>query len=128
MIKKALVAVVLATSLTACSTNLKIKNQVEIVGGDMGDIKIVDLKSMRVNGFLIAQGWFFNQGSKTVQGYYRCKFLDATNFQVGDDQTWQLITVYPNQKEGLKCTSMSTTATDFKIEFSNNLTNVTQYD
>ena len=126
MIKKALIAMILLTS--ACSSNPKIKDHVETIGGAMGEIKIVDLKSMRVNGFLMAQGWFFNKGAKTVQGYYRCKFLAATNFQIGDDQEWQLITIYQNQKEGLKCTAMSPNATDFKIEFSNNLTNVTQYE
>ncbi len=112
--------------LSACSTN-KIKDQVEVIGDSLGDIQIKDLRSMQINGLLMAQGTFFNKGSKAVNGYYRCKFLDATNFQVGDDQVWQLLTVYPNQNESFKCNATDTNATNFKIEFSNNAENVTVY-
>ena len=112
--------------LTGCSTN-KIKDQVEVIGGSLGDVKVKDLRSMQVNGLLVAQGTFFNKGSDPVNGYYRCKFLDATNFQVGEDQAWDLVTIYPNQGKSFKCQATDANATDFKIEFSNNAQNVTVY-
>lgn len=124
--KQYIFAGVLIAALAACSTP-QIKDQVEIVGGDMGDVQIKDLRSMRVNDLLFAEGKFLNDGSKPAQGYYRCKFLDATNFQVGDDQTWQLVTIYPNQNQAFKCQATNKEATNFKIEFSNNASNVTIY-
>ena len=112
--------------ISGCSTN-KIKDQVEVIGGNLGDIQIKDLRSMQVNGLLMAQGTFHDKGDKPINGYYRCKFLDATNFQVGEDQVWQLITVYSNQDASFKCQATDTNATNFKIEFSNNAENVTVY-
>ena len=124
--KQYIFAGILIATLAACSTP-QIKNQVEIIGGDMGGVEIKDLRSMKVNDLLFAQGTFHNEGGKPVQGYYRCKFLDANNFQVGDDQTWQLVTIYPNQNQAFKCQATSKEATDFKVEFSNNASNVTVY-
>jgi hypothetical protein len=124
--KQYIFAGTLIAMLTACSTP-QIKNQVEIIGDDMGDVKITDLRSMKVNDLLFAEGKFTNNGSKAAQGYYRCKFLDANKFQVGEDQTWQLVTIYPNQTQGFKCKANNLEATDFKIEFSNNANNVTIY-
>jgi uncharacterized protein YcfL len=125
--KKSLLLVgIMLSLLNACSTN-KIKNQVEVIGNSLGDIKIKDLRSMQINGLLMAQGTFHNDGSKPINGYYRCKFLDATNFQVGENQVWQLLTIYPNQDESFRCQATDTNAVDFKIEFSNNAENVTIY-
>ncbi|HLX55247.1 MAG TPA: YcfL family protein [Aquella sp.] len=112
--------------LTGCATDL-IKDHVEIIGDSLGDVEIRDLRSMRVNDLLVAQGTFFDTGKKPVQGYYRCKFLDTQDFQVGEDQTWQLLTIYPNQSQRFKCQSIHLEATNFKIEFSNNAKNVTVY-
>ena len=116
----------LIAMLAACSTP-QIKDQIEIIGDDMGDVQIKDLRSMKVNDLLFAEGKFLNTGSKPAQGYYRCKFLNANKFQVGDDQTWQLVTIYPNQTQAFKCQATKIEATDFKIEFSNNANNVTIY-
>jgi hypothetical protein len=55
--------------LSACSTN-RIKDHVVEVG-DMGNVKVTRMTSVRVNGLLIAQGYFHNTGSKAAQGYYR---------------------------------------------------------
>jgi len=112
--------------ISGCTTN-KIKDQVEVIGGSLGNVKIKDLRSMQVNGLLVAQGTFFNDGSSSINGYYRCKFLDATKFQVGEDQAWDLVTIYPNQGKSFKCQATDANATDFKIEFSNNAENVTVY-
>ena len=125
--KKLSICLILATIiLCSCATN-KIKNQVEVIGYSLGDIQIKDLRSMQINGLLVAQGTFHNKGSKAVNGYYRCKFLDATNFQVGEDQAWDLVTVYSNQDKAFKCQATDPNAVDFKIEFSNNAENVTVY-
>jgi hypothetical protein len=124
--KKFILPALLIGLLSACASN-KISDHTEIIGDSMGDVKIKDMRSMRVNDLLVAQGTFFDTGSKPVQGYYRCKFLDTNNFQVGEDQTWQLITIYPNQTQNFKCQSTHLEATNFKIEFSNNAENVTVY-
>ena len=125
--KKNILLLVLFLVLGACANTPKIKDHLEVVGGSLGSVEVKDLRSMRVNDLLVAQGTFYNGGDKPAQGYYRCKFLDATNFQVGENQTWQLVTIYPNQSQSFKCKSTHLDATNFKIEFSNNAKNVTVY-
>lgn len=116
----------LMLSLVACSTNKISDHTVQV--GDMGDVKITKMTSMRVNDLLVAQGYFHNTGSKAAQGYYRCQFFDANKMQVGDAQQWQLVTIYPNEDQPVKCMATELEATDFKIEFSNNASNVTVYN
>lgn len=113
------------TFLAGCSSN-RIKDHVVEVG-DMGNVSITNMTSMRVNGLLVAQGYFHNSGSKAAQGYYRCQFYDANKMQVGDPQQWQLLTIYPNEDQPVKCLATQLEATDFKIEFSNDASNVTVY-
>lgn len=113
------------TILAGCSTN-RIKDHVVEVG-DMGNVSITNMTSMRVNGLLVAQGYFHNSGSKAAQGYYRCQFYDANKMQVGDPEQWQLVTIYPNEDQPVKCMATQLEATDFKIEFSNDASNVTVY-
>lgn len=125
--KYSLLSILFLGFLTACGSTNKIADHVEIVGGSLGDVEIKDLRSMRINDLLVAQGTFYDTGDKPVQGYYRCKFLDVDNFQVGEDQTWELVTIYPNQSQSFKCKSTHLNATNFKIEFSNNAKNVTVY-
>jgi uncharacterized protein YcfL len=125
MKKSWLTAVSVLVLLAACSTN-RIKDHVVEVG-DMGNVKITHMTSMRVNNLLVAQGYLHNTGSKAVQGYYRCQFYDANKMQVGDPQTWQLLTIYPNEEQPIKCMATEVEAVDFKLEFSNNASNVTTY-
>lgn len=116
----------LVLSLAACSSNKISDHTVQV--GDMGDVKITKMTSMRVNNLLVAQGYFHNTGSKAAQGYYRCQFFDANKMQVGDAQQWQLVTIYQNEDQPVKCMATDLEATDFKIEFSNNASNVTVYN
>lgn len=115
-----------ACTLISCSSN-KIKDHLVVVGDSLGDVEVRDLRSMRINDLLMAQGTFFNTGNKPAQGYYRCLFLDTQNFQIGSNQTWNLLTIYPNQGQSFKCQSTNFEATNFKIEFANNAENVTIY-
>jgi uncharacterized protein YcfL len=113
--------------LSSCATN-KIKDHLEVVGdGDLGDIAIKDMRSQQINGKLMAQGTFKNNSSKPTNAYYRCKFLDATGFQVGEDQVWQLVTLYGNGSSAFKCQATDYNAVNFKIEFSSSENNVTVY-
>jgi uncharacterized protein YcfL len=124
--KKLIIGAIAATTLLAgCSTN-RIKDHVVEVG-NMGDVSITNMTSMRVNGLLVSQGYFHNDGSKAAQGYYRCQFYDANKMQVGDPQQWQLVTIYPKEDQAVKCMATQLEATDFKIEFSNDASNVTVY-
>lgn len=125
--KKIILSIAVAASLIAGCADNKIKDQVEVIGNSLGSIEIKDLRSMQVNGLLMAQGTFHNSGNKAVNGYYRCKFLDANNFQVGEDQAWDLLTIYSNANKSFKCQATDTNAVNFKIEFSNNAENVTVY-
>ena len=59
--------------IAGCSTN-QVKNQVI---GNMGEVKVVRMTSMRVNDLLVAKGYFHNVGTKPAQGYYRCLFYDV---------------------------------------------------
>ncbi len=119
-------SIIISSNIISCASN-KIKDQVEIVGNSLGGVEIKDLRSMQINNLLVAQGTFHNNNKKVINAYYRCKFFDATNFQVGDDQVWQLLTIYSNQDQAFKCQAIDSNAVNFKIEFSNNAENVTIY-
>lgn len=117
----------LLLGVISCATN-RIKDHLEVIGnGDLGDIEVKDLRSQQINGKLIAQGVFKNNSSKPTNAYYRCKFLDVTGFQVGEDQVWQLVTIYANGSSSFKCQATDYNATSFKIEFSSSENNVTVY-
>lgn len=125
--KKVIIYSLVLEIICACATN-RIKDHLEVIGdGNLGDIAVKDLRSQQINGKLVAQGVFKNNSSKSTNAYYRCKFLDATGFQVGEDQVWQLVTLYANGSSSFKCQATDYNATNFKIEFSSSENNVTVY-
>ncbi|MDD3265811.1 MAG: YcfL family protein [Burkholderiales bacterium] len=76
------------------------------------------VKSQRVNGLLKSQAVLHNSNRSAINGFYRCKFSDANGMQVGDDQIWQSVTLYPNADQTIGCRASDIEATDFKVEFS----------
>lgn len=127
MFKKLLIITLSIGTLIGCASNSNARvTQV----GSMGDISIVDksVKSqVNVNHVLVAQAVFHNSDSKAVTGFYRCKFFDSNQMQVGEEQVWQSITIYPNADQGVKCIANDTEATDFKFEFSADGKNVSTF-
>lgn len=118
MFKKLLILTISIGTLIGCASN---SNARVTEVGSMGDISIVDksVKSqINVNHLLVAQAVFHNDSSKAITGFYRCKFFDSNKMQVGDEQIWQQITIYPNADQGAKCIATDVEATDFKFEFS----------
>ena len=113
--------------LSGCGSN-KVKNQVI---GNMGDVKVVRLTSMRKNNILIANGYLHNTGNVVVQGYYRCLFFDVNQVPIGDAPAWKFVTLDDTNDEygdvPVKCKASDATATDFKIEFSNSGINTIKY-
>lgn len=113
--------------IAGCSTN-QVKNQVI---GNMGDVKVVRMTSMRVNDLLVAQGYFHNVGTKPAQGYYRCLFFDVNKLPIGEVAAWKFVTVNVTDDAygdtAVKCSASDVEAVDFKIEFSNTASTVTLY-
>lgn len=123
--KKMLLTVATTFAVIGCannSTNSRVSNI-----GSMGDVEIVKgtVKSQRLNNLLVSQAVLKNTGNSTVNGYYRCKFLDANGMYVGSEQIWQLVTIYQNAEQVVKCGATDPEATDFRLEFSVDQTNVT---
>ena len=98
--------------------------------GDLGDISIVPgsiQQRMGTNSLLQAQAVLHNNGSKAITGFYRCKFTTPSGMQVGDDQIWQQVTIYPNSDQGVKCLATDREATKFTLEFSADGKNVNSF-
>lgn len=98
--------------------------------GSMGNIEIVQgsMRSIRnANGLITAQAVLHNNGSSTVSAFYRCKFFDTNQMQVGDDQVWMPVSIYQNSDQGIKCMANTAEATDFKFEFSADAKNVNNF-
>lgn len=95
--------------------------------GSMGNISIVpgSIKSApNLNGLLVAQATLHNSGSSSVTGFYRCKFSDLNGMQVGNDQVWQQVTIYPNANQAVKCMATEKETANFQLEFSADEQNV----
>lgn len=108
-------------NLTGCSDTL---DQHYTQVGDSDNITIIDLRSQLKNKLLVAQATFHNSDSDAVTGYYRCQFSDANGMRVGNSQTWQPITIYPNEDQVIKCLATDVEATNFKAEFSEDGQNI----
>jgi uncharacterized protein YcfL len=114
-------------SVVACSTNGI--NEHSTMVGDSGNISIKSIPSIIApNGLLVAQANFYNSGSKAVTGFYRCKFMDAQGMNVGDDDIWQPVTIYPNATQAVKCLATQKEATNFVVEFSADKSNVSTFN
>ena len=123
--KKWLLAGFGALTLIGCSSNKISDHTVQV--GSMEDISITDMRSVRVNGLLVAQAKFHNSGSSAQTGFYRCQFSDANKMFVGDAEVWQPITIYQNEDQPIKCMATQLEATDFKVEFSADAKNVSVF-
>lgn len=108
-------------SLTGCTNTLD-QHVTEV--GDSGSISITDMRSQVKNQLLVAQTTFHNSDSSPVTGYYRCQFFDTNGMSLGNPQQWQPVTIYPNEDQSINCLSTQLEATNFKIEFSKDGTNV----
>ncbi len=92
--------------------------------GSMGDVSITDMRSQLRNKLLVAQVTFHNNDSDAVTGFYRCQFFDTNGMQLGQPQSWQPVTIYPNEDQSIKCQATQIEATNFKAEFSSDGKNV----
>lgn len=125
--KKILIVGLSVGILFGCASN---SNPKVSVIGDMGDISIVpnSIKSGHgLNGLLTAQATLQNSASKSVTGFYRCKFTTLNGIQVGEDQVWQQVTIYPKGNQNVQCSATEKEAADFTLEFSANGNNVNAF-
>ena len=122
--KKQIMLVMAIVSLMGCTNSI---DQHSVQVGKMGDMSITDMRSAVVNNLLVAQTTFHNSGNQSKTGFYRCQFYDANKMQVGDVQLWQPITIYPNEDQVVKCMATQVEATEFKVEFSADGSNVSIY-
>lgn len=126
---KKLIITCIILFLSGCATNSnKIANQVNTIGKP-GDVEIQNLTKTKdiVTGNMIVRWNFIATGDKPEQVFWRCEFVDANGFSVGDASRYIEATIYPNQPVSQTCTYPSNQVTDFKISFQNISTNMTTY-
>ncbi len=117
MLKK--IAFIAMSSLVISCSSTQTNSHVNIIGHKYGDISISDMRSqVNPNKLIVGQAVLTNTGSDVINGYYRCQFLDANGFIVGETQIWQMVAVYPNSEQAVKCLATDPTASSFKLEFS----------
>lgn len=115
--KKILIGLISLGFVVGCATgtnsrvvNVSSNPNVYVVAGSV--------KSQLVNGLLHSQAVLHNSNRSAINGFYRCKFFDANGMQVGGDQIWQSVSLYPNADQTIGCKATETEITDFKFEFS----------
>lgn len=114
--------------LSACASHNPIEKQVSTIGKP-GDIEITNLsKSTDVESGNTIVRWNFNTtGEKPEQVFWRCEFVDANGFTVGEPARFIEATIYPEQARAETCTFPSDKTVDFKINFQNIATTMTVY-
>lgn len=114
--------------LVACASQNKIENQVTTIGKP-GDVEITNLTKTKdiTTGNMVVRWNFAVTGNKPEQVFWRCEFVDANGFAVGDPQRFVEATIYPQQPTPETCVYPSESAVDFKINFQNIATNMTVY-
>jgi hypothetical protein len=126
---KKVLALMTPILMVACAFNSnKIENQVSTIGKP-GDVEITNLTKTKdiVSGNMIVRWNFVTSADKPEQVFWRCEFVDANGFSVGEAARYVEATIYPNQPTSETCTYPSQQATDFKISFQNIATNMTVY-
>jgi hypothetical protein len=117
--KKYIVALIISLALVSCATNPnKIENQVKSIGKP-GDVEITNI---------IVRWDFTATGDKPEQIYWRCDYLDANGFRVGEPERYVEATIYPEQPSSQTCSYPSQKVVDFRISFQNIATNMTIYN
>lgn len=115
MIKKILVSVFITllsiNTAMADSTSSKVENL-----GTMKSLEVTEIKVKTKNGLMIVQADFSNKSIYNQEVYYRFKWIDADGFQVGDDESWKILTLIGKQKIAIKTVAPTPIAKDFKIE------------
>lgn len=127
--RKYIVSLILSITLASCATNPnKLENQVKSLGKP-GDVEISNLTKThdRVTGNIIVRWDFTATGNKPEQVYWRCDYLDANGFTVGEPERYVEATIYPEQPSSQSCSYPSQQVVDFRISFQNIATNMTIY-
>jgi uncharacterized protein YcfL len=82
---------------------------------EMSYLQISDLRAVKHNHLLTVQAEINNTDSDNQQLYYRFKWLDASGFTVGAEETWKPLLVYAYQKQTITGVAPSPQVTDFKL-------------
>lgn len=82
---------------------------------EMSYLQVSDLRAVKRNHLLTVQAEITNTDSDNQQLYYRFKWLDASGFAVGGEETWKPVLVYAYQKQTLTAVAPSPQVTDFRM-------------
>jgi uncharacterized protein YcfL len=85
--------------------------------GTSSYVKVVNLAAKESDGFLALQLEVANSDYKRRMIYYRVKWLDASGFQVWDDEPWKPVLMQGSARQNLQARSPTPKARDFRIQF-----------
>ncbi len=80
-------------------------------------IQITDIMSRERGGLITLRIEMTNTDNEPHRAYWRVKWLDASGFQVWDDEHWKPVLVQGAAKQNIQATSPTPKATDFRIQF-----------
>lgn len=85
--------------------------------GSSERVKVVGLMVKERDGFLSLQFEIANSDEKPNKIYYRVKWLDASGFQVWDDEPWKPVLVQGGARQNLQVRSPTPKARDFRVQY-----------
>lgn len=112
--KKYLIPLLLALTLSACSSNPSMKEMTTRMG-DTDSIQIMDMRSLERNGVLTAQVTIQND-SKSNLVAYRFRWLGKNGMAITDEEAWKPVTIGKGQSTVIIGIAPTPDATDFRFE------------
>lgn len=85
--------------------------------GSLERVKVVSLLVNERDGFLTVQFEITNSEEKPNKIYYRVKWLDASGFQVWDDEPWKAVLINGGARQNLQVRSPTPKARDFRVQY-----------
>jgi hypothetical protein len=84
--------------------------------GQMSNISVSGLRSMRRAGLLFLEAGFVNVSNGDDQFEYRIKWLDRDGFSAAPDEAWKPVLIHGHQQMSVQSIAPVPEAEDFRIE------------
>lgn len=118
MIMNRLFACLLLTAVVALSPAVMadaLESKLEQLG-KMDNIKVESMRVVKRNDLLNIQTELSNTAVSQQVMFYRFKWLDASGFQVGGEETWKQLVIYGKERKSIQTVAPTPQAADFRIE------------
>lgn len=84
--------------------------------GQMNNIKVEAIRVVKRHDFLHVQAELSNNSAAQQSMFYRFKWLDASGFDVGGQETWKQLLLHGKTRQSIQTVAPTPQAVDFRME------------